>query len=166
MRESNFQMISFTHIQFYYILNHMAFEYLLDILKKNPVFKSADSETLVRLIQSLKIKRVDKGTKIIRQGDEGDLFYIIHMGKVAVKIKKGLFSSKTVAHLCNGACFGEMALVTHEPRSATIIAEEYTELFTLARDQFNELIMHNELLKEHIEELVAARKEENKRLES
>ena len=88
------------------------------------------------------------------------------MGKVAVKIKKGLFSSKTVAHLCNGACFGEMALVTNEPRSATVIAEEYTELFTLARNEFNELIMHNELLKDHIEELVAQRKEENKRLHS
>jgi ATP-binding cassette subfamily B protein len=143
----------------------MAFEYLLDVLRKNPVFKEADSGTLVKLIQSLKVKRVDKGTRIIKQGDAGDLFYIIHMGKVSVKIKKGWFSSKVVAHLTNGDCFGEMALVTNEPRSATVTAVEYTELFTLAREEFNNIIMHNRTLKEHIEELVAKRLEENKKLQ-
>lgn len=138
----------------------MAFEYLLNVFKKNPIFKDADDETLVQIITSLHVKRVDSGEKIIKQGEQGDKFFIIHTGKVSVRVKTGLFRQQIIAYLINDDCFGEMALFTNELRNATVVAEEYTELFSLSREAFENIIMNNPSLRKNIEDLIAKRKAE------
>jgi CRP-like cAMP-binding protein len=136
----------------------MAFEYLIKTLKENELFKNVDTETIVDLIQKMHIKRVPSKTKIIKQGDKGDKFYVIRNGVVSVQIKTGLFSKKTIAQLTNGDCFGEMALVEDKPRSATVIAEDDTELFFLTKEAFNEIVMSNETLKSRILSIIEARR--------
>lgn len=138
----------------------MAFEYLLKVFSKNPLFKGVSPHVTVELIKNLHVKRADKGVKIIKEGEKGDTFYIIHTGSVIVKKKGGLFFSKTMAHLINDDCFGEMALITDQPRSATITTLEYSEFFTLSRDAFKNIIMKDPTLRKNIEELAAKRQVE------
>ena len=136
----------------------MAFEYLLKVFKKNQLFREVNSQTLVELIKKLHVKRIDKGIKVIKEGEHGDMFYIIHTGSVVVKKKTGIIFSKILAHLINDDCFGEMALISDQPRSATVITEEYSEFFTLNRDAFKNIIMKDPTLRRNIEEIAAKRK--------
>jgi cGMP-dependent protein kinase 2 len=79
-----------------------------------------------------------RGDVIVREGDEGDKFYIIQDGEVA--ITKGLASDGRplkVNHLFKTECFGETALISGAPRSATAIVESVdAKLLSLRRDVF------------------------------
>lgn len=75
-----------------------------------------------------------KGDEIIRQGDEGYRAYYIEKGKVEILVKEGAHQL-TVSELGEGDVFGEMALISHEPRSATARAAEETTLTVISRDE-------------------------------
>jgi rhodanese-related sulfurtransferase len=79
-------------------------------------------------------------TVIFRQGDLGDSFYIIRSGKVRVyrRDNDGLETEFSV--LGAGESFGEMALLTGEPRSANVEALEETHLMVLSRQQVERIL--------------------------
>jgi len=80
----------------------------------------------------------EAGEPILKQGEpvtEGSKFYLIRRGRVRIDRDAG-FGSKTVAALGPQDFFGDRALVTSEPRNATVIADERTEVYTVGRDVF------------------------------
>ena len=84
------------------------------------------------------------GDTVFSQGETGDAFYIVYKGKVAINVKKGLLSfKKTIATLGPGAFFGEMALISNAPRSATIVCAEPCELFVLVAGDFKFILEQN-----------------------
>jgi len=116
---------------------------------------------LDELIGHLRMIRVQKGYEIIKQGDPGDAFYLIASGKVSVWIKKGFKRSK-VAELVSDDFFGEMALISNEPRSATIVAEDVTELFILQKYDFDKILMKNPAIAQELKKAYHERKERNR----
>ena len=74
------------------------------------------------------------GKTIIRQGDESYRAYYIEKGRVEVLVKDGPHQLK-ISELGPGDIFGEMALITHEPRSATVRATEECVLTVISRDE-------------------------------
>jgi len=111
---------------------------LRDALKKVDFFYSLNIMDLDNLIKALKKRAMKKGETIIKQGEIGDKFYLIGSGAVGVYIKE-----KKVAELGQGDFFGEMALVTDLPRTATITALDPGELFVLYKKDFKKILMHN-----------------------
>ncbi len=105
--------------------------------------------------------RVQKGYEIIKQGDPGDAFYLIASGKVSVWMKKG-FKKVKVADLLQDDFFGEMALISNEPRNATIVAEDVTELFILQRYDFDKILMKNPVIAQELKKSYFERKQKNK----
>ena len=97
---------------------------------------------LDKLVGCLRAVRVFKGFEIIRQGDPGDAFYLIASGRVSVWVNKGTARVR-VAGLRSDEYFGEMALISNKPRSATVMAEMLTELFILEKYNFDNLLMKN-----------------------
>jgi CRP-like cAMP-binding protein len=93
--------------------------------------------------------RVFKGYEIIRQGDLGDAFYLIATGRVSVWLKKNTNRVK-VAELRADEFFGEMALISNEPRNATVVAEGLTELFILEKYNFDKILMRNHAIAQKI----------------
>jgi len=87
------------------------------------------------------------GDKIINQGEQGDIYYIIKSGRVAVFKKTLEDETEQVATLEEGQGFGEEALITNSPRSATIEAIEDTAVWALSKSDF-ESIMQTSFLKE------------------
>ncbi len=78
------------------------------------------------------------GAAVVRQGDTGDKFYLIRRGEVRV-IKDGrplLRPNGEELRLGPGEFFGDRALVTGDPRNATVQAVGEAELYTVGRDTF------------------------------
>jgi CRP-like cAMP-binding protein len=84
------------------------------------------------------------GHVIIREGDPGDIFYMIESGSVDVYIKA--LGDAPIATLSNGEFFGEMALLSNEPRAASCIAKTDVKCHILMRNDFILLLGDLELL--------------------
>jgi CRP-like cAMP-binding protein len=115
---------------------------LRSVLHDTYFFHSLKMNELDKLVQFLRMIRVQKGYEIIKQGEPGDAFYLIASGRVSVWKKKA-FNRVKLVELKTNDFFGEMALISNEPRNATVAAEEITELFTLSKYYFDEILMKN-----------------------
>ncbi len=138
------------------------FSRLRHVLQNTYFFQSLKMNELDELIGHLRMIRVQKGYEIIKQGDPGDAFYLIASGKVSVWIKKTFNKKLKVADLQTDEFFGEMALISNEPRSATIIAEEVTELFILQKYDFDKILMKNPVIAQELKKAYHERKEKNR----
>jgi predicted MFS family arabinose efflux permease len=103
----------------------------IQLLQANPIFAPLPPSTIEHLAAKLIPRRVATGDMIVRQGDPGDLFYIVENGRVRVEI-----DGEEVNDLWPGEAFGEIALLHDVPRTATVTALEDTELLALERDEF------------------------------
>jgi ATP-binding cassette subfamily B protein len=137
------------------------FSRLRNVLQNTYFFQSLKMNELDELIGHLRMIRVQKGYEIIKQGDPGDAFYLIASGKVSVWLKKS-FKRDKVAELLSDDFFGEMALISNEPRSATIIAEEVTELFILQKYDFDKILMKNPAIAQELKRAYQERKAKNR----
>ena len=135
---------------------------LRSALQKVDFFYSLNFSELDMLIKSLKKRKTKKGDVIINQGEIGDKFYLIGSGSFSVHVKKGMGGSQKVADLGDGDFFGEMALVTELPRTATVIAEDNGELFILYKKDFKKILLANHRISAIITEVLAKRRASNK----
>ena len=83
---------------------------------------------------------VSAGTEVCRQGENGDTFYVIQSGRMEVLAKELEETPILKAVLGPGMTFGEEALLTGKPRSATVKAIEETLLLCLNKKDFKELL--------------------------
>jgi small-conductance mechanosensitive channel/CRP-like cAMP-binding protein len=85
-------------------------------------------------------RRYAAGEIIVRQGDAGAEFFIVVSGTVRVTVRREDGRAADVGTFCAGYFFGEMSLLTGEPRRATITATEDTEVIAISKDGFREII--------------------------
>jgi CRP-like cAMP-binding protein len=104
-------------------------------LEKVPLFQALAPSDLDRLARVLREARAAKGTVLFRQGDEGDMFYVVVEGAVGV-VKDG----KPIAKLTEGEFFGETALLFTDVRTATVAATEDSRFWVLDRSAFQTFI--------------------------
>lgn len=120
-------------------------------LSKIDLFREFPVDSLAELCQSFSSANYQPGSTIISEGDEGDLFYIIVRGRVEI-LKRIDDKDKRVKILEDGDFFGEIALLSNVPRTATVRTVEQTLLISLKRARFLELVasvpgMHDNLEK-------------------
>lgn len=77
---------------------------------------------------------------VIKQGDDGDYYYIIKSGKAKVTRASKTGAELTLAHLKDGDAFGEEALLSEAKRNATITMESDGVLMRLSKEDFNALL--------------------------
>ncbi len=117
---------------------------LFEQLKRVPLFSEISEKDLSLIYQKLEPVHFKKGSVIIREGDLGDCFYIIKSGSVRVETHaEDVDHPIILARLEDGDYFGEMALITGEPRSATVVAETDVEVWRLRKYEFDQLILKN-----------------------
>lgn len=83
------------------------------------LFNLSDSQ-LLDLAQQLKAKTVNPGEVVIKEGDEGDSFYIIEEGTFSCYLNDGT----KLALIDRGSCFGELALLHNDKRKCNVAAEK------------------------------------------
>jgi len=94
---------------------------------------------------------------IVQQGDRGDRLYVITDGEVEV-VRQEAKSETVLAKLGPGECFGEMALVSDQPRMATIRSRTGVNVLTVDRDAFNALFAHLPPLRGVFQQLIEQRR--------
>lgn len=101
------------------------------LLRSIPLFAPLAPPTLESLARALVPVMVPAGTDVIRQGDEGDRFYVIADGEVDI-----VADGRLVTTHGRGVGVGEIALMYDVPRVATVTARRDTQLYALERDLF------------------------------
>ncbi|HEY3166542.1 MAG TPA: cyclic nucleotide-binding domain-containing protein, partial [Candidatus Binatia bacterium] len=115
-------------------------EPLADTIRSIPIFSGLSREDVAKVMGKMEEISFGAGTTIFSQGDQGDAFYLIQSGTVQVVLESRTGNSEIVAILGPQDWFGEMALLSGEPRSATIHTVKDTTLWRLRREDWDELI--------------------------
>jgi MFS family permease len=103
----------------------------LELLRSNAIFAPLPAMTLEQLADRMTEVRASAGEHIVRQGEPGDLFYVIDEGTVEVVV-----DGQPAHELGRGESFGEIALLRNVPRTATVTARTDAVLYTLDRNTF------------------------------
>ncbi len=115
-------------------------EHLADTIRSIPIFSGLSREDIAKILGKMEETSFSAGATIFSQGEQGDAFYLIQSGAVQVVLESGAGKSEVVAILGPRDWFGEMALLSGEPRSATIDTVKETVLWRLRREDWDELI--------------------------
>jgi CRP/FNR family transcriptional regulator/CRP/FNR family cyclic AMP-dependent transcriptional regulator len=116
-----------------------------DIIESAALFNGLGDEQLEKIIGIAKVRIFPPGSVIIEEGSNGNSMMIISRGAVDVVQKvAGDEGNIKLATLGKGQIFGEMALIDIEPRSATVIANEETEIVEISQEEVNELLTSGE----------------------
>jgi len=99
-------------------------------LSSVPIFAPLSDEETQKLASASLVRVFAPGESIVRQGQKGKSMFVIHRGSVDVQIKEE-GTTKSLRKLREGDFFGEMGLLTGEPRTATVLAEEETEVLEI-----------------------------------
>lgn len=127
-------------------------------LNRVPIFDPLSEEEMTKLAEATKGRIYAPGEAIVRAGQEGNSMFVIIRGSVNVDITENNVK-KTVNSLHQNDFFGEMSLLTGEPRSATVIATEETEVLQIKKNALKPILEGNPLLVETICEIIEDRKE-------
>jgi len=121
------------------------------------IFAPLSSEETAMLAQAATSHVFAPGETVIRGGDPGSSMFVVHNGRVSVQISES-GRARNVATLSEGAFFGEMALFTGEPRTASVVAVEETEVLEIGHDAMKRVFDNNPDLVESLSHIIAERR--------
>lgn len=126
-------------------------------LRTIPLFSDLGPNEVARLARRLVAERYAAGTEIVRQGDEGGKLCFVASGQVEVVLPED-GRDRRINLLNEGDFFGEMALLSGEPRTATVRTTMPTELYSLSRADFVSLLEQDPDVRRAVHETITARR--------
>ena len=124
------------------------------LLESVELFQVLGAPERERVAHEMVPRRFGRGERILSEGDPGQTFYVVASGSVSILTGRGV----EVTRLGPGKYFGEMSLLTGEPRSATVMAAEDALLFELDRPTFAQLFDEQPALAGLLSEALAERR--------
>ncbi|MGO8971033.1 MAG: cyclic nucleotide-binding domain-containing protein [Myxococcaceae bacterium] len=126
----------------------------LSLLGAVEIFRVLNAEEREHVASAMVQRSFGAGERILEEGAAGQTFYVVASGMVAVTTRRGV----EVTRLSRGQYFGEMSLLTGEPRSATVVAVEDSVLFELDRAGVGELFVGHPGLATQLSTILAERR--------
>lgn len=99
----------------------------------SPLFSNFSEEELVAVIAGLELKAFDPGDILITEGEQGDSLFVLTSGVVRAFVRNPAGKSVPVREMNEGAFFGEVSILSGQPRSATVTACTRCETLELDR---------------------------------
>jgi small-conductance mechanosensitive channel/CRP-like cAMP-binding protein len=124
------------------------------------LFREMNDDERRTLVERLRYTPFMKGEMMTRQGAEAHWLYLLTKGSAEVIVSTEAGVHKTVNVLHAGDFFGEMSLLTGEPRSASLKALEDSETYRLDRHAFEDILHGRPEIAHYLSELLARRKVE------
>jgi len=115
----------------------------IKLLAKSDLMRHLPAEQIEQILPRIHELKLKAGDILFRAGDAGDALYIVAHGKVEVLTEPatdGKIATGLIAVLGEGHAFGEMSLLSGDPRTATIRAAENSDLLRIGKQDFEELI--------------------------
>ena len=128
---------------------------LAGMIARVPIFVSLDRKAVIDVGKRLRAQVVLPGEKIVAKGGRPDAMYFIAAGSVTVRIPGHPIPLK------EGDFFGEMGLLSSQPRSADVVADGYCHLLVLHKKDFDQLLGHRPEVRAEIEAVAARRVADN-----
>lgn len=129
----------------------------LAVLSAVDPFGGLPESALRTLEHAVERIRLMAGQTLFRRGDPGDSLFMIVSGSLHVMLDRPDGEEQVLALLASGDCLGEMAILTGQPRSATVRAIEPSELLKLPKDAFERLVAEHPAVKGRLLQLAARR---------
>ncbi len=133
-------------------------------LRQIDFLRNLSEQEIRLLVPNVQTFEFGAGETIVTQGETGDSMYVIRRGKVEVLGRTENGVTKRIATLGRTQIFGEAAMMTGEPRNATLKAQTDLEVLELSRESFAELFKQHPEAVEQISEVIANRASERKEL--
>ena len=135
-------------------------EYLnqtVETLSRIPIFSPLSDDELERLARASKDRVFAPGEAIVRRGQEGNSMFVIIRGAVEVQILQG-DDVRTINTLRESDYFGEMSLLTGEPRTATVVAKSETEVVQINKTGLKPIFEANPELVRSVSQMIEERR--------
>ncbi len=133
-------------------------ERLTELLARLPMFVPLAPTELESLALECQRQDFGQGERIVHQGDSGDTLYVVLAGTAVVTIRTEDGSEREVARLARGEFFGEMALLTGEPRTASVTAADDLAVLVIHKQALHATLEQRPGLVQEMAEIVAARR--------
>jgi CRP-like cAMP-binding protein len=124
------------------------------------IFRPLPDEELARIATRLKERRFREGQPVFHKGEPGESMYLVLDGRVKILSPDATGQERVLAFLEQGAFFGEMALLTGDPRSTDVQAASELTLLELRRADFEERVASHPLVLKQMLRLLAERQTE------
>jgi len=129
------------------------------------LFEGVPRNFLDGLIPHCEIERYDlRGITLIKQGEEGDAFYLVREGFVQVVREREDGTNRVLAYIRNGEYFGEMALIGGGKRYASVLTAGKCELIKIPKDNFLELCKQFPAVEQNVRDTIQRRYREEEQL--
>ncbi|MGI9087129.1 MAG: cyclic nucleotide-binding domain-containing protein [Chthoniobacterales bacterium] len=129
------------------------------ILRAEPLFGCLTDAQLDTLVREAEASHFGRGEAVIEEGSAGDSMFVLLRGAAQVSVSKN-GSLIRVGVLRQGDCFGEMSLLTGEPRTATVRAEKDCEVLEIEKPVMADLLRSSPECLNQLSALLAQRKME------
>ncbi len=125
------------------------------ILHNTRIFSDCEETELVVLARVCRLRHLPKGSVVFFQSDPGDALYLVLSGSIVILLTNADGRELVINEVHIGDYFGELSIITGEPRSASAITRDKCELLMIPASAFQQLLDHQPKLVRNLLESIA-----------
>ncbi len=130
---------------------------ILQFLNSQPLFDGISASNLSMLAKASRLRPVPKGSFVFFQSDQAEAVYVVWRGVIAIRLENPDGRELVINEMSVGDCFGELAILTGEPRSASAEAIVDSEVLLIPSQAFNTALAQEPQLASRLLEITARR---------
>jgi CRP/FNR family cyclic AMP-dependent transcriptional regulator len=115
----------------------------MTVLRALPIFETLDDECLKPLMRVAMLRAIPRHTVVLNAGDSTDNIYFVLSGSLKVQVSDEDGREVILSKLGPGELFGEMGVLDENPRSATVLAVEPSQVVVMGKADFKQCLIDN-----------------------